>query len=173
MSDDDFVDELDPPPSPELMKDTVNATLKELGETPHSLAVHFRKLGDYRPIATIERSIQRMASGETKVAGEMMATFRLLLRNYRRAKEDVSNIDWTRVGSKTGPLTEGYYASHRGWDISLTPQTKGRWLVTIRLPPGGFSPSWPAWQENLEAAKIKAVDYIDQVMNEPDFIIQP
>jgi hypothetical protein len=58
------------------------AMLAELGETRSSLARLMHRKGDDRQPATILRTIQRMATGEARVSGEM----RVILTMMRRAK---------------------------------------------------------------------------------------
>ena len=60
-------------------------TLAELGETQSSLARLMHREGDDRKPATILRTIQRMATGEARVSGEM----RVILTMMQRAKNRV------------------------------------------------------------------------------------
>lgn len=60
------------------------ATLAEIGETTGSFAGLMKRYGDDRGEAAIRRSIQRMASGEARVSGEMRALLTVLKRSRAR-----------------------------------------------------------------------------------------
>ena len=53
-------------------------TLEELGHSQSSLARLMTGLGDPRPPAVILRSINRMATAQSRVSGEMRVILRLL-----------------------------------------------------------------------------------------------
>jgi len=59
------------------------AELEALGETKASMARLMKRKGDDRAPNTIERHMQRMATGDARVSGEM----RVILTMMRRAKE--------------------------------------------------------------------------------------
>jgi hypothetical protein len=59
------------------------AALEALGETQSSLARLMKRKGDDRQPNTILRNIQRMASGDARVSGEM----RVILTMMQRAKD--------------------------------------------------------------------------------------
>jgi hypothetical protein len=59
------------------------AALEELGETQSSLARLMHRKGDDRKLNTILRTIQRMATGDARVSGEM----RVILTMMQRAKD--------------------------------------------------------------------------------------
>lgn len=60
------------------------AALQELEETQGSLARLMQKYGDDRKPATILRNIQRMASGDARVSGEMRVLLNFMLRGKKR-----------------------------------------------------------------------------------------
>jgi len=158
---DTAVDELvyGPAPSPEQLKDLFLAALEMLGETQSSLAARMKRLGDHRPQSTILRSIQRMASGETRVSGEMQVIVELIRRERRRAKSESDKLEWTSaiqgcVRTKTREFT-----------ISLSPHSRGRWAINL-MHDNGYSPPWPQWQQSLEAAKVKAVQAVDDGLDD-------
>jgi hypothetical protein len=126
------------------------AQVRELGDSPVELADRLQKLGDNRPYSTTLRGIQRMLTGETRVSGEMKALVTMMLRQQRRLKKKYADIVWKR-------LPDGSYASEvEDFGVTLAPQSRGRWLVHLRHK-DGYSPPWPRWQDNLEAAKRKAL----------------
>jgi len=67
------------------------AALEELGETQSSLARLMHRKGDDRQPATILRTIQRMATGEARVSGEMRVVLTMMLSGKRQAEKRVAN----------------------------------------------------------------------------------
>jgi hypothetical protein len=59
------------------------AVLDELGETQSSFARKLARLGDDRKPATILRHVQRMATGEARISGEM----KVILTIFRKRRE--------------------------------------------------------------------------------------
>ncbi|MCW2285492.1 hypothetical protein M2323_003365 [Rhodoblastus acidophilus] len=134
--------------------------LAELGLSPVELADYMKKQGgDYRPYQTILRGIQRMIAGETRVSGEMFVIVRMLLRQHRRLKARHPNVEWSRV--PTGAVS----AQVEGYTVFLSPQSKGRWIVSCR-DEAGFSPEFGRWQDSLQAAKNKALVCVEEGMSD-------
>lgn len=132
------------------------AALDELCVTNAEVAIELAELGDYRPFDTIMRSIQRMRSGETRVSGEMAAVIQMLLRRQRRLFYKYRNLNWTETKFRE------LIAETEDYKITLSPQTKGRWLVHLQHKQTGFCPPWPSWQDNLEQAKKRALICIER-----------
>lgn len=59
-------------------------TLEQLGENQSSLARLMKRHGDDRQPATILRNIQRMATGEARVSGEMRVLLNFMLRGKKK-----------------------------------------------------------------------------------------
>jgi hypothetical protein len=125
--------------------------IEELGLTPVELASRMRAWGDHRNNDAIIRSIQRMSAGDTAISGEMLIVVNVL--NYLQHLEDEQNstIDWINLSPGT------YNAKAGDFTITLSAQTKGRWHISIVHQPTGYSHPWPSWQNDLEAAKRKAI----------------
>ncbi|WP_323011059.1 hypothetical protein [Paracoccus sp. (in: a-proteobacteria)] len=146
--------------TPEDIAQEWKAALSELDLSAVELADYMNKQGgDYRPYTTILRGIQRMIAGETKVSGEMFVIVTLLLRQHRRLKARHPNLDWTKLPS--GALS----AKVEDYTVFLSPQTKGRWIVSCAAP-GGFSPPFGRWQQGLDSAKNKALACVEEGMND-------
>lgn len=58
--------------------------LEQLGENQSSLARLMKRHGDDRQPATILRNIQRMATGEARVSGEMRVLLNFMLRGKKK-----------------------------------------------------------------------------------------
>lgn len=69
------------------------AMLEEIGETQSSLARLMHRKGDDRQPTTILRTIQRMASGEARVSGEMRVILTMMLRAKKRAVAKLERVD--------------------------------------------------------------------------------
>ena len=67
--------------------------LDELGETQSSLARLMHRKGDDRQPATILRTIQRMATGEARVSGEMRVILTMMSRAKKRAVAKLERVD--------------------------------------------------------------------------------
>ncbi|MBP2315508.1 hypothetical protein [Azospirillum soli] len=145
-------DSVFPKRSPDQLLAEFRRLLEEMEETPPELAKRMHGLGDHRSVAAILRSIQRMASGETGVSGEMLVIARMLVHRQRLLRTQYANLDWKRR-----PDGRVYAVIGNLFEINLVPQTRGRWLVNVEHLPTRFSPPWPVWQESLDAAKRKAI----------------
>lgn len=134
--------------------------IETLGMTAADLANYMiRQGGDYRKPDAILRGIQRMMAGSTRVSGEMRVIVRILLRQYFRLKAAYGNVQWL-------PQPNGVLKAQIGSHIAyLTPQTRGRWLVSCQSP-SGFSPTWERWQPDLESAKRAALRFVEESQNE-------
>lgn len=137
--------------TPEYLKAKFNFYLRLLEIDIDRLADRMRNLGDYRSRPTIIKSLQRMASGETKTTGEMLVLLRLLGREFQ-LKKVAPELEWTQFQDGTWSAKTDDFA------ISLHPQTRGRWHVNLTHLVTAYSPPWPAWQNSLEAAKRKGIE---------------
>lgn len=150
--------------TPEEITQEWLAALNELGLSAVELADYMKNNGgDYRPYASVLRSIQRMISAESRVSGEMFVIVRMLHRQYLRLRERHPNIQWE--SHPTGVLS----AKVDDWTVSLSPQTKGRWIV-ICSDANGSSPPFGRWQQNLASAKNKALVCVEEGMNEHAYL---
>ncbi len=154
------------PYSPEDATRLFQAALKIIDESPGRLALRMQRLGDHRPLGTITRAIQRMAAGETKVSGEMQVVVQLLVRERERAAEDVMRLRWSQVGKTMTAAT-------RDFTITLSPQSRGRWKVSVTHVPTRYSPDWPVSQTSLEDAKVKAILCIEDALHATDPKLTP
>lgn len=139
------------------------AALEAVGDPPAELARRMDQLGDNRSIPTILRSIQRMMSGEVRVSGEMAVIVELLLQQRKRVEQVASLQTWTDAGR--GCLT----TVRDGFTVTLAPETRGRWRINL-VHTTGYSPSWPKWQDNVDAAKIKAMMCVEDGLIDVDRI---
>lgn len=153
-------------PTPEEITEAFRADLQELQETPVELAKRMQDMGDHRSFQAILRSIQRMAAGDTGVSGEMRVIVKALLRQQRRREKKYAGIEWRQQTNGTVSAVVGDFS------IDLFPKSKGRWLVHLVHIPTKYSPSWPAWQDNLEAAKRKALTCLDDAYAQLDELEQ-
>lgn len=151
-------------PTAEEITEAFRVDLQELEETPVELAKRMQDLGDHRSFQAILRSIQRMAAGDTGVSGEMRVIVRTLLRQQRLRENKYAGLQWHRQASGTVSTIADDFS------IDLYPKSKGRWLVHLVHMPTKFSPSWPAWQDSLEAAKRKALTCLEDGYNQLDEI---
>ncbi|MNC09814.1 hypothetical protein D3C76_1290490 [compost metagenome] len=142
----------------ELAEDLRHA-LDELGWTPAALMDRMRSLGDYRTPATILRGLNRALEGQIKPSGELMALVQQAVRFQRRLLRTYGDTVWTQLGDGS------HTAQLEDFTITLVPQSKGRWLVTM-VHKGGLRPKWPRWQESLEAAKHMAFVTLDDGQNQ-------
>lgn len=142
-------------PTPEEITESFRADLNELEETLVELAKRMRDMGDHRSFPAILRSIQRMAAGDTGVSGEMRVIVRALLRQQRRREKKYAGLKWQRQANGTVSAVVDDFS------IDLYPKTKGRWLVHLVHIPTKYSPSWPDWQDSLDAAKRKALTCLE------------
>lgn len=147
-------------PTEEQLRGRFNAALRELNFSAADLLHWMSKRGDYRDSAATMRSIQRMASGETRVSGEMMVLVNMLLRQYRRLNARHPNLVWQK--NERG----GYSTQIDGWYVYIHPKSKGRWLLECSCGPSreDFSPEWGRWLDFLEEAQNKALMYVEEGM---------
>ncbi|WP_295990462.1 hypothetical protein [Rugamonas sp.] len=143
--------DLDEPLTPEARTAEFKARLDELEEGAAELARRLRGLGDYRSVSTIQRSFQRMQSGEIAVSGEMMVIVKMLVNQQRIRNKRASVLEWNRKANGARSTTED------GFIINLNPETNSRWSVSLTHIETEFRPTWPRWQPSLEAAKRKAM----------------
>lgn len=142
----------------EELSEEFKKCLSELGWTPVELADRMMSLGDYRPYKSILRGIHRAVEGQIKISGELMALIKQEVRYKRRLKRTYDNLEWTRLGDGS------YTTTVEDFIITLLPKTKGRWKVHMTHS-SGFSPSWPRWQDSLQAAKETAFLTLDGAVN--------
>lgn len=143
----------------EDLSQRLRRALDELGWTPVALMDRLLSLGDYRSPKTILRGINRALAGEIKPAGELLALVRQAVFFQRRLLRIYRDVVWTQLGDGS------HTAQVEDFTITLVPQTKARWLVNL-VHKGGFRPSWPRWQDTLEAAKHMAFITLDNGQNQ-------
>ena len=117
---------------------------------------------DYRDYSATVRGIQRKVSGETRVSGEMMVIANMLLRQHRRLKARYPNLQWKQD-------QYGVYRTQvEDWYVCISPQTRGRWILSCRHGTGAkdFSPAFGRWLDSLEEAKNKALACVEEGMND-------
>lgn len=146
-------------PTLEEQKARFNAILAELTLLPTDLA-KFINRKDGRDYSATVRAIQRMVSGETRISGEMMVIVNMLLRQHRRLKARYPDLQWQR--NQYG----AYQAQVEDWFVYISPQTRGRWLLSCSHGPKGFSPAFGRWLDSLEEAKNKALACVEEGMND-------
>ncbi|WPU98444.1 hypothetical protein SNE26_20675 [Mucilaginibacter sp. cycad4] len=127
------------------------AQFEELGLTPLELASRLKTWGDHRTHDAIIRSIQRMLSGDTGVSGEMKVLVNMLTYLQHLEDEQNTGLQWMKMPSG------GYIGKAGDFMLNLSPQSKGRWHISIVHQPSGYSHPWPSWQNDLESAKRKAL----------------
>lgn len=151
-----------PARTPERRRQDLIDALAELRLSPAGLAGKLEKLGDDRSFKSIIRSIERMISGETKVSPEMSVIIEMLLRQQRRLKMRHRDIQWTVTENGT------HQAQIDGWYIYLSPQTRGRWILSCAAGPSrqDYSPPFGRWLDSLDEAKHKALIEVEEGMNE-------
>nr|WP_015647654.1 hypothetical protein [Pseudomonas sp. GLE121]AGL12844.1 hypothetical protein [Pseudomonas sp. GLE121] len=132
--------------------------LDDLGWKPVDLRDQMRLAGDYRPVATILRGINRALAGDIKVSGELLAYAQQMVRLQRRLLRTYGNTPWKELGDGS------HTAQLEDFTITLMPESKGRWRVNL-VHKGGYSPSWLRWQDSLQAAKNMAFITLDNAQN--------
>lgn len=149
-------------PTPEEQRQKLIAALGELTLSPADLARHLEKNRDYRDFSATIRGIQRMIAGETRVSGEMMVIVNMLLRQHRRLKARYPDLKWEQTEHGT------YYAQVENWFVYISPQTRGRWILSCRNGPSpkDYSPPFGRWLDSLEEAKNKALACVEEGMND-------
>lgn len=133
----------------------LRARLAGLALSQSALALQLRELGDDRSPDTILRSIQRMASGEARVSGEMKVILHLLEERQMRLQRRVTSVTWLEHDDGTIAAEVDEFA------IYLRPESRGRWSIALRHC-GGFSPPWPRWEPSLPQAKLRALLAVEQ-----------
>lgn len=156
------LDLLDFKPTPEQQRQTFAAALAELTLSPADLARHLEKNRDYRDFSATIRGIQRMVAGETRISGEMMVIVNMLLRQHRRLKRRYPNLTWERTEHGT------YWTQVEDWFVYISPQTRGRWILSCRNGPNhkDYSPPFGRWLDSLDEAKNKALACVEEGMSD-------
>lgn len=139
-------DRADPQAAASEFRDRLDA----LSLSQSALAVRLRELGDDRSVETILRSIQRMATGEARVSGEMKVIMRLLEQNEYRVSRLAHSVAWQ--DHPDGTVT----ANADDFSIYIKPESRGRWAIAVRHC-DGYSPPWPRWVSSLDLAKARAL----------------
>ena len=137
--------------TPEERTEHFKKLLAELDETPMKLAQRLNGLGDFRSPVAITRCIQRMAAGDTAVAGEMLVILKLLVHQQRLRDRQQSNVEWKKQSNKL------WSATIDGFQVTLHLKTKDRWHIHLVFIETGYSPAWQPWPTGIEAAKRKAL----------------
>lgn len=144
--------------SAEDLSQDLRLALDELDWSPAALMDRMRSLGDYRSSPTILRGINRALEGQIKPSGELLALVQQAVRFQRRLLHIHRAVIWE-------PLSDGSHTTQiEDFTITLQPQTRGRWRVNL-VHKSGYSPSWPRFQETLEAAKRSAFITLDNGQN--------
>lgn len=139
-------DRADPQAAASEFRDRLDA----LSLSQSALAVRLRELGDDRSVETILRSIQRMATGEARVSGEMKVIMRLLEQNEYRVSRLAHSVAWQDHPDVT------VTANADDFSIYIKPESRGRWAIAVRHC-DGYSPPWPRWVSSLDLAKARAL----------------
>lgn len=148
--------ELEDVESPEMTTTAFRAGLEELGLSQRALASKMKVLGDGRGFETILRGVQRMATGDARVSGEMQVIMTLLLRERGRAGRLAAETRWCETEG-------GWTARVDGVRLSISAQSRGRWQVHAAIDePRGFSPAIPHWRPSLHEAKLRAILAVDE-----------
>jgi len=148
------------PQTPEEATAAFRAALESLELSQRALAGRMRELGDKRDFDAILRSVQRMATADARVSGEMQVIMTLLLRERARAERMVARADWRE---EDGWIT----ATIDGVALSLSQQSRGRWQIHAQIDvPKGYSPPIPHWRNNLTEAKLRAVLCVDEALDQ-------
>jgi hypothetical protein len=140
----------DDPNDAELAAPEFRARLERLSLSQSALAVRLRDLGDDRSVETILRSIQRMATGDARVSGEMKVILRLLEQSQLRLRRLANSVQW--VDHQDGTVT----AEADDFSIFMRAESRSRWSISVRHR-DGYSPPWPRWETSLEQAKARAL----------------
>jgi hypothetical protein len=147
--------------TPEEAAEEFRQALVEFNETQRSFAGRMIALGDRRKFEAVLRSIQRMASGEAKVSGEMQVIMTLLKRERARTQRRLQNAQWHKTDR--GGLT----ATVDNVVLHIFPQKRGQWSIGAHYDePNGYSPPWPHWRDSLEEAKLRAIQCVDETLDQ-------
>lgn len=152
--------ELDRTQSPEEATMAFRQALESVKLSQRALAAKMRALGDKRSFDTILRAVQRMATGEARVSGEMQVILTQLLRERDRSARLVERTVWTESNAVITAEIDGVA-------LSLSPQCRGRWQIHARLTgSNGYSPTIPHWRNSLAEAKLRAVLCVDEALDQ-------
>ena len=66
------------------------AFLAEVGQTQSGLVRTLRRLGDHRAKNTIARHVQRLATGEARISGEMRVIMTIMRNSQRKRAESAA-----------------------------------------------------------------------------------
>lgn len=134
--------------------------LAEISFTPGELLKWMSLRGDYRDSSASIRGIQRMMAGETRVSGTMMVLVNVLVRQHRRLKSRYPKLIWSITEHGT------YTTQVDNWHVYISPQTKGRWLLSCSSGPSrdDYSPPFGRWLDTLEEAQNKALMSVEEGM---------
>jgi hypothetical protein len=79
-------------------------------------------------------------------------------------------LEWVKLS--TGAFT----VKTRGFTITLSPETQGRWRAALMHDESGYNPPFPVWQPTLDRAKFNALicleDAIPQVVTNKEWKAQ-
>lgn len=145
-------------PTDEQLRVQFVKALEEISFTPGELLSWMSKRGDYRDGSASIRSIQRMLAGETRVSGTMMVLMNVLVRQHRRLKARYPNLVWSITEHGT------YTTQIENWHVYISPQSKGRWLLSCSSGPSrdDYSPPFGRWLDTLEEAQNKALMSVEE-----------
>lgn len=145
-------------PTDEQLRGQFVQALEEISFTPGELLSWMSKRGDYRDSSASIRSIQRMLAGETRVSGTMMVLMNVLVRQHRRLKARYPDLVWSVTEHGT------YTTQIENWHVYISPQSKGRWLLSCSSGPSrdDYSPPFGRWLDTLEEAQNKALMSVEE-----------
>lgn len=145
-------------PTDEQLRVQFVQALEEISFTPGELLNWMSKRGDYRDGSASIRSIQRMLAGETRVSGTMMVLMNMLARQHRRLKARYPDLVWSITEHGT------YITQVENWHVYISPQSKGRWLLSCSSGPSrdDYSPPFGRWLDSLEEAQNKALMSVEE-----------
>lgn len=145
-------------PTDEQLRVQFVQALEEISFTPGELLNWMSKRGDYRDGSASIRSIQRMLAGETRVSGTMMVLMNMLVRQHRRLKARYPDLVWSITEHGT------YTTQVENWHVYISPQSKGRWLLSCSSGPSrdDYSPPFGRWLDSLEEAQNKALMSVEE-----------
>ncbi len=147
-------------PTDEQLRTQFVRALEEISFTPGDLLKWMSVRGDYRDGSASIRSIQRMLAGETRVSGTTMVLVKVLVRQHRRLKARYPDLVWSTTEHGT------YTTQVDNWHVYISPQTKGRWLLSCSSGPSrdDYSPPFGRWLDTLEEAQNKALMSVEEGM---------
>jgi hypothetical protein len=155
------IDPFDPPPQTlDEASEAFRVSLADLQVSQRRFAVLMGQMGDKRPFDTILRSIQRMATQEARVSGEMQVIMTLLHRERRRAQRLEAQTNW--MADDRGVLR----AQVEGVALTIAPESRGRWSIHARHLASDYSPAIPHWRQSLGEAKLRAILAVEEALDE-------